>query len=39
MPVATPVEQSELLERIDECLASLETHRRGRERARRPRER
>jgi hypothetical protein len=33
MPVSTPVQQSELLERIDECLESLETHRRGRERA------
>jgi hypothetical protein len=33
MPVSTPVEQSELLERIDECLESLESHRRGRERS------
>jgi hypothetical protein len=30
MPVSTPAEQSELLERIGEYLDALESHRRGR---------
>jgi hypothetical protein len=33
MPVSTPAEQSELLERIDGCLDALESHRRGRQRS------
>jgi hypothetical protein len=40
MPVSTPAEQSELLERVGEYLDALESHRRGRHRSgRRRRER